>query len=221
MKNKRLKLTGMIFLLFLSFAVVFPGITAKAESGSGYLVIEKNSKQTVTCSAVDKKVGYLLDIHNILPKNAKKIKVTSSRKSVASIRKEKWGDCFFLKPKKTGTTKLTISAVAGKKKVKYTNIVKVVNFRNPFKALKINGKSYLKQIKGASNYINIENSKIKLDCKLKSGWKIELVDVSGYRKKSIKNNRVYTFERCASGGTVLIRAKNKKTGEGIYINIYY
>lgn len=183
MKNKKQKWMCIVFLLFLGFSVVFPNITVKAKSEEGYIDIEKNFKQTITCSSADKKEGYFLGIDNVLPKNATEIKVTSSNKSVAGIRKGKWGANFYLKPKKTGTTRVVVSAVVGTEKVNYTGTVKVVNFKNPFKTLKINGKNYSKQVKGSNNYIEIKKSKIKLNYKLKSGWKIESKDAYGFKQK--------------------------------------
>lgn len=219
MKNKKQKIMGIVLMLFLGFAVVFPSIKVRA---MGFINIEKNFKQTVTYSASDKKNGYMLGTYNVLPQNAKKIKVTSSKKSVAGIKKQKvqgGPPIFFLMPKKTGTTKVTVSAVVGKKTVKYTGTVKIINFKNPFKSLKINGKSYLKQVKGSDNRIHIKKSKMKLNYKLKSGWKIDWKETHGFKQTNVKNNQTYTLKKGSSSGIIMIHVKNKKTGEKISVII--
>lgn len=219
MKNKKQKMMGIVLMLFLGFAVVFPSMKVRA---MGVIDIKKNFKQTVTYSASDKKNGYLLGTYNVLPQNAKKIKVISSKKSVANIKKQKvqgGPPIFFLMPKKTGTTKVTVSAIVGKKTVKYTGTVKIINFKNPFKSLKINGKSYLKQVKGSENLIHIKKSKVKLNYKLKPGWEIDLKSIYGFKQTSVKNNQTYTLKKDAFAAHITIQVKNKKTGEKISVII--
>ncbi len=86
--------------------------------------------------------------------------------------------------------------------------IKVVKFQNPFRVLKINGKSYLSKVKGSGNYIQFKKSKIRLNYKLKPGWKIFATYVEGFKPDTVKNNTTYTLKELSS--YIAICAKNKK-----------
>lgn len=212
MKNQRKKLAVLAFVLFLGFMMMFP-VTAGA---GGFIEVGDGLKQTIVLSPSDKKEGYLLETYHVLPADAEKVKVVSSKKSVACVENQ-GGGVFYVFPKKTGTTDITVSAVSGKERLRWKVTVKVKKFKNPFKTFKINDRNCLKKIKGSDNYIHIKNSKVKLDYKLKSGWKIFWSGSKGLTKKTVKNHKTYTLKKKKDFGELSVWVENKKSGERITV----
>ena len=207
--DKRKKIMGLAFMVFFVSMVMLP-ITAEARS---VINVEDGFKRTIVLSEEDEKNGYYVGTVNV-PRKAKKMKVVTSKKSVARIGKCENG-LLCIYPKKTGTTKLIVSAIVGKKKIKQQGTIKVVKFQNPFRVLKINGKSYLSKVKGSGNYIQFKKSKIRLNYKLKPGWKIFATYVEGFKPDTVKNNTTYTLKELS--GYIAICAKNKKSREEVSV----
>lgn len=119
-----------------------------------------------------------------------------------------------------GTTKITVTALNGKKKIKRSGTVNVVKFQNPFQDLKVNNKSYKSKLNASYNSINIKTkrAKNKLKFKLKPGWEIDPDSwiMKGYHstKYTLKNGQKYSLEK-GEALEMLIEVKNKKNGLSI------
>lgn len=142
-RRKHLTTIGLILALVLSF-VSYPALEVKADPSMG---IKNGSKKTLINSAADRKEGYYIYFSD-MPDSVKKIKVSNSKKSIATIKYFGYG-MFTVKPKKAGTTKVTLTGTADGKKIMRRCTIKIVNFKQPFKSLKIDGKDYRKKIKSA------------------------------------------------------------------------
>ncbi len=168
----------------------------------------------VVLSEYDKKTGYTCGIDG----GGKILKVESSNKSVAAVKKSQY--CFFLIPKKLGTTKITVTALSGKKKIKRSGTVNVVKFQNPFQELKVNNKSYKSKLNASYNSIKIKTKKAKnkLKIKLKPGWEIDSDSwiMKDYHPTNytLKNGQKYSLEK-GEELEMLIEVKNKKNGLSI------
>lgn len=98
-----LKIAMIVFMVI----IILPAVNVKA-----YRVteIEKNNfKKEVILSGYDKKEGYLFCLKGV---QGQILKVESNNKSVAEVKKIQYS--FYLKPKKLGTTKITITVLNGK-----------------------------------------------------------------------------------------------------------
>lgn len=201
---------------FLKFAVIaflavmiFPASNVKADR---VIEIEKNNfKKTVVLSAYDKIVGDTFCFKGV---SAEIIKVESSNKSVATVKKSQYN--FLLMPKKLGTTKITVTALIGNKKVKRSGTVRIVKFQNPFQALKINGKNYSSKLNASYNSIQIKTKKStnKLNFKLKPGWEIDYNYYYMGREAlnyALKNGQKFTLKKGESL-YIFLEVKNKKSG---------
>ena len=212
--------SGNIFLkigLFVFLALIILPVThVKADDT---ICVDNKFKKTVVYSKDDKKYGYIFSMSGLYADSLEQVKIKSSNKSVATVKPISRG-AFQLYPKKAGTTRITITAVMNNKKVKKTGTVKVVNFQNPFKNLKVGGKNYLSKVKGSYNYLVIKTKKanVKLNYKLNSTWKI--ADAHAYGTEQIsniggttaaKNGMNYALKE---GETLMIylELKNKKNG---------
>ncbi len=212
------KIAGLLIVLLLG-VYLCTGITAQADAGE---LVKNGFKKTIALSNVDKKAGYwfVVDGPGKITKANVKIKVKSSKKSVASVKSEGYG-IFAVYPKKPGRTTVTITGVSNGKKFKYKGTIKVVKFQRPFKTFKMDGKSYLKEMKSTYNILEMSTDKsaVKFNYKLKSGWKINKVYVNG-KKVKFKNGKKIAL---GNDGAVYItmQVKNKKTGATMetYIDI--
>lgn len=213
MNKSKLKqrIQGMI-LIFLFTIIIFPAMTVRADDT---ICVKNGFKKTLVYSKYDKKYGY--NFETDIPQNAKKCKVSSSKKSVATV--ENYGSGYFcLKPKKEGKTTVTVTGVVNGKTVKCKGTVRVVKFQQPFKTLKIDGKSYLKKLNASYNYLEIKTkkSKVKFSYKLQPGWKILESQVNDGK---VKNGKTYSIGE-EEPLQIYILLKNKKSGEEI-MTIFY
>lgn len=169
MKNMKKLLLGIAAVMLCVICMV-PAAGVRADED----VVKNNFKQTLV---LQPKGSTLSDMWIFRVKNmkssAKKIKIASSKKSVATA-KSLGGGAFQITSKKAGTTNIKITATVNKKTVTYKGTIKVVNYENPFKTLKIDGKSYVSIFnKGFDLYTETASTKFKLGLKLKSGWKLK------------------------------------------------
>lgn len=205
-RRKHLTTIGLILALVLS-VVSYPALEVKADPSMG---IKNGSKKTLINSAADRKEGYYIYFSD-MPDSVKKIKVSNSKKSIATIKYFGYG-MFTVKPKKAGTTKVTLTGTADGKKITRRCTIKIVNFKQPFKSLKIDGKDYRKKVKSSGNGIGVKTkkSKIKFNYKLNSGWKVVDAQTDG---KKVKNGKTYSLPIGEQYVGIELYVKNKKTGE--------
>ena len=217
----------LILLAFVMLSVL-PVQRAKADD---FLDVKNNFKESVVYSAYNKGYKYffyIYDINNSAGITIKQIKVVSSNKSVATVENVGNGFSFSLCPKKPGTTKITWTGIVDGKKIKRTGKVTVFNFQNPFSKLKVGGRNYLSKMKGRHNYIEIESDKseVKLEYKLKSGWKVigssggYYEDSSYIGKDTVKSGDIYpTRKKNGDGGFDIFLLLENKNGVEITTNL--
>lgn len=199
------------FIVCMAF-VILSSSNVKADNA---IDIKNNFKETVVISKYDKKEGHVFCLADT---RGDIIKVVSSDQSVATVKHGSF--CFWLFPKKTGTTKITVTAMNGNKKVKRSGTVQIVKFKNPFRTLKIGGKNYASKLKSSYNLIHIKTkkSKIKLNFKLQPNWKIDPgrssvwgSDTPGNLDGVIKAGQEYYLKK-GEYLVVNMGLKNKKSG---------
>lgn len=209
MKQTNKKRWAIITAFLLVLVMCFP-VLASADDTIG---VSNGFKETIILSKADKERGYSFYLEQF-PDNAKKVKGSSSKKSVAAV-KVTGPRNFTVTPKKAGTTKVTLKGKKGKKTITCKGTIKVVKFQKPFKTLKINGKSYLGDIKSRVNTlsINADKPQVKLNLKAASGWKITSATVATELGKyqKLKSGKTYTI---GDQGymSVSIISYNKKNG---------
>lgn len=204
-----------LMLLTLFLLVLFPAACASADD---IIYVQNNFKETVVHSSSKYDKSRMFYVEGIYGNKIRNVKVTSSNKSVATVKKS-GTDLFKLMPKKAGSTKVTVTAVVNNKRVKVQGTFKVVDFQNPFTVLKVGGKGYASKVKSSNNYFTIRTSKsrIKLNYKLKSNWKlisssaygIDSLGSSGSAK--VRNGSTYTLKK-GENLMVYMSLKNKKNG---------
>lgn len=224
MKTKILKFMAVLFLVLL----ICPSMTAKAEQDNEYWISSKKFKETVYMPiGSQKKEGIM--IHPALPSNAKKLKVSVSNKKIAKAKISSSTGVLTLYPKKTGTVKVTITGRSNGKKFTRKGTIKLVKFENPFKTLKIGGKSYRNKITMRDNQDVFDVSgktSMKINYKLKSGWKfistsVSIEDENGNVKNwKVKNGKTYSWPR-GNYMQVHMILKNKKHSGLVYVNLEY
>lgn len=209
-RSMRKMILGMVMVLFLS-VFAYPS-TSRADFTFN---VKNGFKKTVTYTSTDKKEGYYFSISKI-PYSAKKVKVSLSKKSVGRVKSYGGGDFVFY-PKKTGTTKVTVTAVVKGKKVNCRGTIQVVKFKKPFKSLKVDGKNYVGKVKSsAGNFIGIktDKSKVNVGFSLNSEWKVSKITIDG---KKMKTRRSYTLKK---GKYMEIIVQNKKSKVEVAVGIY-
>ncbi|MDO4557145.1 MAG: hypothetical protein Q4B70_18700 [Lachnospiraceae bacterium] len=220
MKNN-LRKAFAAFAFAMIEAIGFTGTEVKAGGGFG---VTNKFKETVTLTKDNKGYGVAFDLVDVSNGSYKNIKVTSSKKSVATIEKGGLNEEIIVYPKKAGTTKITWTATDEKtnKEVKQTGTIKVVKFENPFSTLKIADKNYASKVKKDLSVISTKTgkTKLKLKYKLKKNWKLDkngsyfsTYDTSTGKSKiqSIKTGKTYTIKK-NSWTSFQITLKNTKTG---------
>ncbi|MDO4555166.1 MAG: hypothetical protein Q4B70_08500 [Lachnospiraceae bacterium] len=226
MKKKTWKVLAT-FILAMIVLVGFTGIETKAASTEWKAT--NKFKKTVTLTKDNKKEGIYYSFTDIENASYENVKVTSSKKSVATVKKDYLDMEFRVYPKKTGTTKITWTATDPKtnKQLKRTGTIKVVKYENPFSSLKIESKNYASKAKKDYSVANIKTNKtkLKLNYKLKKNWKL----VSGgymtwnpnnckWKSQKIKNGKTYTLQKNAPT-SFSFNVKNTKTGATMYMGI--
>lgn len=197
----------------------------KVKAGGADKYVKNNFKEMV----INDKNDYIFTLQEPLTP-IKKVKITSSNTKVATVKNMGWDQVnqFRLTPKKEGTTKITITGTADGKKIKLKGTVKVVNFQNPFSMFKINGKSYLSEIKFRRNFIHsIQSNKsnIRLQYKLKSGWSLLSGRMTGVingvrLEKEVKNGTTYPRPKGRGDHLIIsMELKNKSTDAVIRLEI--
>lgn len=226
MRTIRKRILGLLALCFMALSL-YPKVPVQA-AYAGILGYEQNLKdgfrETIVYNPSDAQGYYEVNADGIYGHTCKNRKAVSSDKKIVTVKYSPVHQCFLLTPKKTGTAKVTFSAVRKGKKVTCQGTVKVVKFQNPVKSLKINGKNYAKEIKTTNAVLHIKTKKptAAFHYKLQPGWKVESAygEILGednplgiYRE--IKNKETYSLQE----GNLLIRMtlKNTKRGEQVHI----
>lgn len=185
---KRKNVLSLMIALSLIFSMLLVPQTAFADGTDGYAKYGKKMTVSTQTNYVEIDMGKK-------DNGAKKITVTSSKKSVA---KAATGYIKYLKVpvveiKKKGTTKLTIKIKKGSSTKTYKSTLKVVAYKNPIKKIKI-GDSVITSKFNKATYCEYTNkeTKEKVSIKAKSGWKVKKIEHgywSGddYKIKTVKN----------------------------------
>lgn len=193
--------------------IVVLGVLMWPETAHAMYIDYVGSKCTVAYSAKDRRSGCICeDLY--IGDNVKKLKVKSSRPSVVKVKLVGKYGAFKFYPQKTGTAKITLSGVLNGKKITRKKTIKVVKYAQPFKSLKIGGKSYLKKVKASTNTIAVKTKKnVKLTYKLNKGWQAYNAMDECERMGIKKSYDLKPYPR-----SLVVR--NKKTGVQIEIVFY-
>ncbi|MCR5656825.1 MAG: hypothetical protein K6G06_05115 [Butyrivibrio sp.] len=140
--------------LFMMFAaaliLVFSSASAKAEEG----VPGFSGKYSSTWLTKTPYTTYY-SISNY-QKGDKIVSVKSSNPGVATVKKGKLiginKPAIVMTPKKAGKTKLTCVVKRGGKKYTTSTTLLVVNYKNPLKSFKLDGKEYASKLKNNNTY---------------------------------------------------------------------
>ena len=217
-KKRNWKIYGLIMVLLLELFIL-PVPEAKADL---YYTLENGGNLTLVNSAADRKYGYEMAFTDVSLYGVKP-KIISSKKSVAKI-KNNGGGLFTVIPKKAGTTKIKLTATVNRKKITRKATIKIVKFKQPFKTLKINGKNYTKKIKQSNNMTTIktDKSKVKLNYKLKSDWKVlysSFYNQGDYSVNTPKVKNGSTFSLDVNDTLIIsMTLRNKKTHGEIMVS---
>lgn len=209
-KTQKTRKTWAILTALILIAVMCTPVIASAD---GTIGVSNGFKETIILSKIDKENGYSFYAES-LPGNVKNVKVTSSKKSVATVKGNGYFN-FTVTPKKAGTTKITLKGKSGKKTVTCKGTIAVVKFQQPFKTLKINGTSHRSDVKSSTNVqtLQVDKSKAKIDFKPASGWKTLHATVSTDTGKTQKLKSGKTYSIGERGYlSVSIDMMNKKNG---------
>ena len=226
MDKKMKKIFGMLMFCFLAL-VLAPQSSVRA-AYLGILRFEENLEdgfeETAVYSPVDVRGYYEMNVKGMYASSCKNIKAVSSDKKVATVRYSADEKCFLFTPKKPGKVDLTFSATKKGKKITCSGTVRVVRFKRPVRALKVDGKDYAKKIKTANAVVHIktEKNKIPFEYRLQDGWELEYAYGQTRRTKStwgkiepIKDKKTFTVKK----GDLLIEMvlRNERRGEKVRI----
>ena len=93
-----------------------------------------DSEKLLYTTLPDAQGYYEVNADGIYGHTCKNRKAASADKKIVTVKYSPAHQCFLLTPKKTGTAKVTFSAVRKGKKVTCQGTVKVVKFQNPVKS---------------------------------------------------------------------------------------
>ena len=183
--KKKVKLCLMMLLLSV---VCISGVSSNAKG-----VRPKIARKTVWMYGKDSYVSaydfYAEEKDVVAPDTF--ISIKSSNKNVLEVAsQDKKYNNFAFKAKKTGKSKITIKYKYKGKVYKETATVKVKKFSNPIKKATLNGKDITKKLKkGYYENYKYNKGKIKVNLKLKKGWKIKMVTYTYPSYEYIKNGQ--------------------------------
>ena len=168
-------------------------------------------------------------------KNAKKVKVKSSKKGILSDVGEAFNYIVFYADKAgTTTLKVNVTKKSGKK-VTYKIKVCVLNSKKIFKSVKLGRKNCTKKlIQDNENGIKYKAKTGKISIKPADGWrlygKIRYYSEKGdpydpfekgvLYKKTYKNNQRIKFRKGCTNHTIYFKMKHKKTGLIEYFTLH-
>lgn len=233
-KTRNHKNWGLLLFAFLLLSVL---PVQKVKAGGGLFVSNNFIRTVVKYDNASRSVGIYEEAIRNVP--LKEVKVTSSNKSVATVKNIGWDgqlNYFQLTPKKAGTTNVTITAKANGKKVKLKGKFKIVNYENPFKSFEFNGKSYMSGLKkgrllegeGGNACVRVQikadDPKIKFQYELKSGWEIErcrssltINRVPKVSTKIIKSGATFKNPKDKGFLNMTMVLRNKRTNAGLEV----
>lgn len=212
--------TALLFLVLLAVGAARP-----VKAGSQIREVKNGFKEAVFYTAAEKKAGVVF--FTSVREDAAECKVVSSKTSVARVENIGNG-AFLFYPKKAGTTKVTVTGKVKGKTVKCQGTVRVIKFRQPFKALRFGGKEYSQKIRSGNNRIDIKTKKARMSVRyrLKPGWEVTNAWVEqGYRKgvglENGKSISVIQGGEAKKGRRtqIFIQLKHKETGVRIEVGI--
>lgn len=202
------------FMLCAAFALlVFSPIASKAAGKPGFY------NSTSTLLLYDNGGPTYYNIKN-LEDGDKVVKATSSNKKIATVTVKKFtlagktNPSVVVKPKKAGTTTITCVIRRDGKNYKSKMKVTVVNYSNPLKSFKYNGKEYVEKFNEKPSYYYGKKApkKGKISVKANSEWSI--VQIFTYSRntgkgKNWKNNKTVN-PKGATQLSVMVRNKKNK-----------
>jgi len=207
MKLRASKILSLCLLLILAVSTCLP-VHAAAKpaliTGSGVLWAGSGRCPVVAAN---------------LPANAKSFTVTTSKKSVLKVGKEKGFGPFgwWMEPIKPGKARITLKYKTGGKAKSVSAVFEVKNYPDPFKYIKINGKKVSLK-KGQPNlFLNGYSKKtITINYKLKSNWKVtgrggDRIKGDDWAECSWKKDKALSLKNYDAADLV-IELKNTKTG---------
>ena len=137
--------------------------------------------------------------------------VKNSNNRVASLGYDEESDYITLKLKKPGTTTVQFTSHSEVATSSNKYIIYVINYKNPFKTLKIGSVNYASKFARTDecclNIGPVTGAKIKIA--LRKGWKLQKIYKSYTGKNKIKNNGTVNL---MPNDNIYIDIKNKKYG---------
>ena len=218
MKKSR-KIISFLMTMVLTVGLILISQTADVNA------TDVNDKMYNIAVFFDKKmvVSTISCLYYIFPdkyKVGEQVKYSSSNKKVVDFH----GNGMDIGRPGKATVKLT-TTVNGKKKV-YRGKIRVVKYRNPFKSLKIGGKSLEKTLDDTIiSSVKVKHGKVRVKIRPEKNWKVKRIDVqkaisskSDFKvtEKRIKNGDSFNFKKSTGSRSVdyqvIINMYNKKTG---------
>ena len=213
MKNKLFKALSLCLLLALLAGMAVPGCAAV--------------KPSIVKSTLWAGVGKCALIVQNLPDGAKSFSVTSSNKNIIKAGCDDRNDAstLWIKPLKAGKAKITVRYKAGGKSRSVSATFTVKKLPKPFAWVKVNGRKIdLNKNKLGYDCLKYTKTKITVDFKLNSGWKVQFLDgakIRGdeYKDFSWKKGKAVSLAR-DQRAILDIALVNKTTGDEFFYMIF-
>lgn len=186
MKNFKKILMGMILMMVLALCAV----PMSPVHASEYV---KNGFNRVLRYSPDWPESDIIRLKEFQKGSVKNLKVKFSNKKIASaeiLEDEEPGSPYIsVMAKKTGKTKITITAKVKGKKVSCKGTITVIN-RKGLTKFTIDGENRLQDVAYDDDstsfcFVNTNKKSVKIEYKLAAGWKIEEVTYSGNFKSGV------------------------------------
>ena len=149
-------------------------------------------------------------------KKGDKITITNSKSKVASAKKIVFNNgndaSISYKPRKSGTTALTVKIKRGKKTYTLKQSVHVIKYSNPFESVRFGTKDYKKLFSSSPNANAKICGKKTLSVKTTSEWTLKEISVYTFADEKIhkyKNNRTVSLGKSGQLTFTLQKKKNK------------
>ncbi|MBR2187911.1 MAG: hypothetical protein IJ860_00655 [Eubacterium sp.] len=211
----RRKLLILLVLVGIGIAPVLKAHSVHAALG-GYVVSVKNT-QNIVLDTSYKKTPLITSMNSWYRKEVKVTSVKSSNPSVVKTELHTDFSLPLLTTKKAGTTKITVNAEVEGRKQQYIWNVKVVKAENPFKSIKVNGKSYkgiISKMFPVGDTVSISGKTFKFKYQLKKNWKLitKKPNVEYYENNGTKYKKGKTYKVAKnSEKNIIMRFENTKT----------
>lgn len=213
MKHTLIRILSLCLLLCLLTAVAVPGLAAE--------------KPTIVNGTLWAGVGKSAVLVMNLPRNAKSFSITSSNKDVVKVGCSDRSDAstLWLKPLKTGKSKITVNYKSGGKSRSVSSTFTVKKYPKALAWVKVNGKKIdlsLKKNKLGYDCIGYTKKKITVDYKVGSGWKVKRRDIVKFSgdtpvEGTWKKDTAINIAKCDEAFVQLVLVNSKTGDEFLYI----